>query len=49
MYLLYMSFAVGKTANGKYIDSKFADGKYLYSKRQMKITIFGHKRGDFQV
>ena len=39
-FKLYMSFAVGKTANGKYLDSKFADSKYLDGKRQMKITIF---------
>ena len=25
---LYMSFAYGKTANGNYLDSKFAGGKH---------------------
>ena len=46
--ILYMSFAVGKTANSKCLASKFADSKYLDSKKQMKITNFFAKMGDFQ-
>ena len=40
-----MSFAVGKTANGKYLDSKFANGKYLDGKQQIKITFLAIKVG----
>ena len=37
--IIYVIFR-RKTANGKYLESKYADSKYIGGKRQMKITIF---------